>query len=159
MTDEVITPIADSMHSIIGEGTRFRGEFEVRGLLRIDGDFMGKIVTDGKVLVSKNGRADCDIHGSIVVIGGILRGTILASTSVEILSSAIVIGTIVTPRLIVHEDVVFHGACRVTREPALLPEPKTGTDQAQATLDYQPGNGQRATTHVFPEKVPEQVAP
>ncbi len=114
MADEVISHIGDSVHSIISEGSRLKGDFEVKGLLRIDGDFSGSITTDGKVLVSRNGRAACTINGNIVVIGGVFKGTIIAHNSVEILSSAVVIGTILSPRLIVHEHVILHGSCRIT---------------------------------------------
>ena len=48
------------LNSIIGEGTKFKGEFDLDGLLRIDGDFSGIIRSKGKVLV--NGRAECDIY-------------------------------------------------------------------------------------------------
>ena len=46
--------IADAtlLNSIIGEGTRLRGEFGIDGLLRIDGDFCGTIRTTGKILVA-----------------------------------------------------------------------------------------------------------
>ena len=41
------------VNSIVGEGTRFNGELDLNGLLRIDGDFTGTIKTTGKVLVGK----------------------------------------------------------------------------------------------------------
>ncbi|TFG59737.1 MAG: polymer-forming cytoskeletal family protein, partial [Spirochaetales bacterium] len=58
------------INSIVGEGTRFRGELDLDGLLRIDGDYFGSIKTTGKVLVGKNGRAECTIRAGTVVIGG-----------------------------------------------------------------------------------------
>ena len=58
------------VNSIIGEGTRFKGEFDLNGLLRIDGDFSGVIRTRGKVLVGRNGRAECTMHAGTVVVGG-----------------------------------------------------------------------------------------
>jgi cytoskeletal protein CcmA (bactofilin family) len=119
MENEVISYIGDSIHSIISEGTRLSGELHVKGLLRIDGDLLGNISSDGKILVSKNGRAQCTINGNVVVIGGIVQGNIFATKSVEILSSGVVIGNIVTPRLMIHEDVIFHGTCRVA-SPELL---------------------------------------
>ena len=45
------------VNSIIGEGTKFRGDFELNGLLRIDGAFEGKIESEGKVLVGRHGSA------------------------------------------------------------------------------------------------------
>jgi cytoskeletal protein CcmA (bactofilin family) len=102
------------INSIIGEGTRFKGEFDLNGLLRIDGDFTGTIRTKGKVLVGRNGRAECTLHAGTVVIGGVFRGEIFSAEKVIILSTGLVLGNITTPRLIVEEGVIFNGTCRIT---------------------------------------------
>jgi cytoskeletal protein CcmA (bactofilin family) len=108
------------INSIIGEGTRFKGEFDLNGLLRIDGDFTGTIRTKGKVLVGKNGRAECTMNAGTVVVGGVIRGEIISTEKVIILSTGLVLGNITTPRLIIEEGVIFNGSCRVTTptEPA-----------------------------------------
>jgi cytoskeletal protein CcmA (bactofilin family) len=105
------------INSIIGEGTKFKGEFDLSGLLRIDGDFTGIIRTKGKVLVGKNGRAECTLNAGTVVVGGVLRGEIVSSEKVIILSTGLVLGNITTPRLIVEEGVIFNGSCRITTSP------------------------------------------
>jgi cytoskeletal protein CcmA (bactofilin family) len=102
------------INSIIGEGTRFKGEFDLNGLLRIDGDFTGVIRTRGKVLVGQNGRAECTLHAGTVVVGGVVRGEIVSTEKVIILSTGLVLGNISTPRLIVEEGVIFNGSCRIT---------------------------------------------
>ena len=102
------------INSIIGEGTRFKGEFDLNGLLRIDGDFTGVIRTKGKVLVGKNGRAECTLNAGTVVVGGVLRGEIISTEKVIILSTGLVLGNITTPRLIMEEGVIFNGSCRIT---------------------------------------------
>ncbi len=112
---EQLIPNEVTVHSIIGEGTRFRGEFDLKGLLRIDGDFSGVIRTQDKVLISRNGRAECSIYARVVVIGGLVKGDIFAEERVEILSTGVVMGNIETPRLIVQDDVIFHGKCRVIK--------------------------------------------
>jgi cytoskeletal protein CcmA (bactofilin family) len=112
---ELIIPNEITVHSIIGEGTKFRGEFDLKGLLRIDGDFSGVIKTQDKILVSRNGRAECTIYARVVVIGGLVKGDIFASERVEILSTGVVIGNIETPRLIVQDDVILHGKCNVVK--------------------------------------------
>ncbi len=101
------------INSIIGEGTRLSGEFDLNGLLRIDGDFCGTVRTKGKVLVGRNGRAECTVHAGTVVIGGVVRGNIFASERVVILSTGVVLGNIQAPRFIVEEGVVLHGTCKV----------------------------------------------
>lgn len=104
------------INSLVGEGTIFRGELELNGLLRIDGDYSGKITTPDKVLVGKNGRADCEINAGTVVIGGIVKGNVHAAEKVLILSTGMVLGNIFTPRLIVEEGVILHGKCVVSKE-------------------------------------------
>ena len=113
MSDSHITDDA-FINSIIGEGTRFKGEFDLNGLLRIDGDFTGTIRTKGKVLIGKNGRAECTLQAGTVVVGGVIRGEIFSTEKVIILSTGLVIGAITTPRLIIEEGVIFNGSCKVT---------------------------------------------
>jgi cytoskeletal protein CcmA (bactofilin family) len=124
------------VNSIIGEGTRFKGEFDLNGLLRIDGDFSGVIRTRGKVLVGRNGRAECTMHAGTVVVGGVVKGAITSTEKVIVLSTGLVLGDITTPRLIVEEGVVLDGSCRVTA--AELPaaeagRPAAGREPAPAT--------------------------
>jgi len=113
MEDSHIT-INDKLNSMIGPGTRFKGEFELDGLLRIDGDFAGEIRTTGKVVIGSSGRAECKIHAANVIIGGVVRGDIVSTENVIVLSTGMVIGNIITPRLIIEEGVIFNGNCRIT---------------------------------------------
>lgn len=101
------------INSIVGEGTHFKGNVELDGLMRIDGDFTGSIRSLGKIIVGKNGRADCTIHAGTVVIGGVLRGAIYSTEKVIILASAVVIGIVHCPRLIAEEGVLMDGEFRV----------------------------------------------
>jgi cytoskeletal protein CcmA (bactofilin family) len=64
-------PEEQYVNSLIGFGSRFKGDIEIDGLFRIDGDFSGSIKTEGKVLVGTHGRADCTVNARVVVIGGV----------------------------------------------------------------------------------------
>ena len=108
-------PDKSFINSIIGEGTRFKGEFDLNGLLRIDGDFSGTVRTNGKVLVGSNGRAECTIYAGTIVVGGIVKGNIYASEKVIILSTGMMLGNISTPRLIIEEGVIFNGNCKIEK--------------------------------------------
>lgn len=104
------------VNSIVGEGTRFRGDIELDGLLRIDGDFSGTIRSAGKVLVGKNGRAECTIHAGTIVVGGIVKGDLYSTEKVIVLSSGMIIGNIYAPRLIAEEGVVIDGGCVINAQ-------------------------------------------
>lgn len=102
------------INSIVGDGTRFVGDLELNGLLRIDGDFIGNIKTDGKVLIGKNGRAECTITADTVVIGGVVKGDIVSKGKVVILSTGMLIGNVSTPRLISEDGVILNGLCMIS---------------------------------------------
>lgn len=104
------------LNSIIGEGTRFKGEFDLNGLLRIDGDFNGTIRTNGKVLIGSNGRVECTMYAGTVVIGGILRGDVFSTEKVTILSTGMVIGNIQSPRLVIEDGVILNGNCKIVKD-------------------------------------------
>lgn len=106
------------INSIVGEGTHFRGHLELAGLLRIDGDFTGSIRSDGKVLVGRNGRADCTIEAATVVIGGVIRGSVYATEKVIVLATGMVLGNIHCPRLIAEPGVLMDGEFAVRGEAA-----------------------------------------
>ncbi|MDR2588699.1 MAG: polymer-forming cytoskeletal protein [Spirochaetales bacterium] len=117
------------VNSLVGEGSFFRGDIAISGLLRIDGDFSGDIKTPGKVFVGRTGRADCTINAASVVVGGIVRGSITASEKVVILSSAVIIGSITSPRLIAEEGVIFDGVLSIAGSP--LPPSSEDSDNSR----------------------------
>ncbi len=104
------------VNSIIGEGTKLKGEFELNGLLRIDGNFQGRVKTKGKVLVGKNGTAECEIIAGTIVIGGKVKGDIIATEKVTLLSTGQLEGSIKTPRLVIEEGVIFNGTCEIIND-------------------------------------------
>jgi len=130
MSDHFVTD-GSFINSIVGEGTEFRGDLRLNGLLRIDGDFTGSITTDGKILVGKNGRAECTIKAGTVVVGGIVRGNITSNEKVIVLSTGMVIGNISTPRLIVEEGVVLNGNCVISKN-VTFEEDLTGKETTEA---------------------------
>ncbi|MBI9109060.1 MAG: polymer-forming cytoskeletal protein [Spirochaetales bacterium] len=121
------------INSLIGEGTVFKGDLSLNGLLRIDGDFSGTVKTDGKVLIGKNGRAEATVIAGTVVVGGVLKGNINASEKVVILSTGMLIGNITAPRLLVEDGVLLNGSCNIVPkttsrvELESVPEPDIAT--------------------------------
>lgn len=106
------------VNSIIGEGSEFKGEFKINGLLRIDGKFQGTIETDGKVLIGQAGEAITDIKARLIVIGGSVKGNIFASERVIFLSTGRIKGNIITPSLVMEDGVIFEGNCTINKAPS-----------------------------------------
>ena len=137
------------VNSIVGEGTRFNGELDLNGLLRIDGDFTGTITTTGKVLVGKNGRAECTINASTVVIGGAVKGNIYSSERVIVLSSGMILGNIYTPRLIVEEGVILDGEC-------VIDEDYNKDSGGEKKVSHEAGSSESVQTSDSMEKTSEE---
>jgi cytoskeletal protein CcmA (bactofilin family) len=134
-------PEEQFVNSLIGFGSRFKGDIEIDGLFRVDGDFSGSIKTEGKVLVGTHGRADCTVNARVVVIGGVFRGTIYAQEKILILSSAVVIGNLYTPRLVAEEGVLMHCSLVITgrREKS-----RTAVQSRKASVGDRGGDGGEA---------------
>jgi len=115
MTEQLVEQ-GSLINSLVGDGTSFKGDLVLNGLLRIDGDFSGTIRTPGKVLIGKKGRVESTIIAGSVVIGGVVKGNIVATEKVVILSSGLFIGNVTAPRLIIEDGVIMHGICRINKE-------------------------------------------
>lgn len=105
--------------------TEFKGDLRFKGSFRIDGRFKGKIDSESILIIGDNGRVDADVKVGYVIISGEIKGNIQAREKVEIHSSGRVIGTIVTPKLIVEEGAYLEANCQTTdKPPQVVPEKK-----------------------------------
>jgi len=100
-----------SVNTIVGPGAFIDGNVTASGFLRIDGDIDGNIQTQGRVIIGEEARIRGNIRASSVSVGGIVQGDIIAPDYVVILSSGMVIGSVLTKKLRVDDDVILHGFC------------------------------------------------
>ena len=101
------------INSLIGEGAKFTGEFSLSGSLRIDGEFQGKISSEGKVIVGEQGHVQTNIQAKVVIVSGRVNGNIYATETVHLLKTARIYGDIISPNLLVHEGVIFEGRAKI----------------------------------------------
>ncbi len=107
------TSSSQLIDSIISRGSEFKGEFSIVGNVKVDGVFRGRIISDGKVIIGSKGIGICDIIAKEVIIGGEIRGNIIAMNNISVLSSGSLRGNIVTPSLSMEEGVRFNGYCKI----------------------------------------------
>ena len=105
--------IQERVTGIIEKGCRFEGNLSFSGLLRIAGEFSGKIFTSDTLVLSDEAIVDADVYAGVVVISGKFKGTIKASSRVEIKRPAKFEGSIISPSLLVEEGVIFKGETKV----------------------------------------------
>jgi cytoskeletal protein CcmA (bactofilin family) len=101
-------------NSTIGENSYFGGRFLVKGNMRIDGAFEGRVLLVDQLQVGPKARVKTDISATSVVVEGVVIGNISASRRILLLSTARVLGDLKTPELIIQDGVVLEGRCTIS---------------------------------------------
>lgn len=86
-------------NTLISSGTMISGDIAAPGFVRIDGSLKGNLFTEGPVIVGEKARMKSDISGTNITVGGVVKGNIIASERVTILSTGLVLGDIITKRI------------------------------------------------------------
>jgi cytoskeletal protein CcmA (bactofilin family) len=106
--------LGEEADSTIGLQSSFEGSFAMRGALKIDGKFEGKVLVVDQVFIGPRGRVKTDITASSVVVEGILIGNIRASNRVLLLPTSRILGDIKTPELIIQNGTILKGRCTIS---------------------------------------------
>lgn len=99
--------------AIIEEGCKFEGNLSFNGVARIAGVVNGSVFSNDTVIVSEGAIINADINANVIIIAGVVKGNVNASSRVEIIKPARFEGTITAPSLIVEEGVIFHGTTKM----------------------------------------------
>ncbi len=100
-----------SINTLIGPGSFIRGNLNIKGFVRFDGDIDGNLETTGKLIIGDQARIRGNISALSVLIHGIVEGDIVAPEGVRLFSTATVIGDIVSKKILVEEKVFIQGQC------------------------------------------------
>jgi cytoskeletal protein CcmA (bactofilin family) len=111
-----------SINTIIGPGTSVRGDIESGGFTRVDGSIQGNVNARGRVVIGERARMKSHVTGTVVTVGGVVYGNILASEQIIILSTGLVLGDIITRRIQADEGCLIHGRVKVCRNDAAWKE-------------------------------------
>lgn len=105
--------MSNNMAAIIEEGCKLEGNLSFNGVARIAGEVKGTIFSNDTVVVSEAAVVNADIIADIIVISGVVKGNIKATSRVEIVKPARFEGQITTPSLVVEDGVIFHGTTKM----------------------------------------------
>lgn len=109
----------------LGEGVVFKGELTFKRLLRIDGQFEGDLVSDGKLIVGPTGIVKSNVRMREAIIEGRVEGNITVQERLELRCEAEVIGDIKAKVLSVDEGVAIVGHVAVSADNIHRSEPDT----------------------------------
>lgn len=77
--------------------------------LQINGRFEGTLETKGNLSIGEKAQIKATIHGEAITIGGTVNGSVVATSRVELLSTARVTGKVSSPRVVMQEGAVLQG--------------------------------------------------
>lgn len=100
---------------VLGPGLTFKGEVSGEGDLLIAGSFEGEINVTGTVRVAEDAEVEANISAGMIVIAGVVRGNVSASTHVEMMASGTLTGTVRGASLVAAEGASLRGEVWVER--------------------------------------------
>jgi cytoskeletal protein CcmA (bactofilin family) len=131
------------LNTIIGPNSDVVGDVDAAGFTRIDGSLRGNLNVKGRIVIGEKARMKSDVTGTAITIGGVVRGNVIASERLIVLSSALVLGDIITRRIQVDEGSLIHGKVSVC----------TSDDQwNKAIAEYQDTQGVRSALSTLSKK-------
>jgi cytoskeletal protein CcmA (bactofilin family) len=102
-----------SINTIIGPGTNLTGDIEAGGFTRVDGSIRGDVRAKGRVVIGERARMKGNVTGTNITIGGVVIGNVIADGHLIILSTALVIGDIITRRIQADDGCFINGRVAV----------------------------------------------
>jgi cytoskeletal protein CcmA (bactofilin family) len=103
------TNIANDSVTIISEGVKLEGNLNSKGNIRIDGIINGNVRAEGNITIGEHGEITGEVKAQVIVTGGKITGTAVASEKIVLESSSNLKGDLVTKILVVEEGAVFDG--------------------------------------------------
>lgn len=101
--------------SVIGNGCRIKGTLETKGNARIEGIVEGEIISEGELTIGEEATVRANVTAERLKVFGSVTGDISCSERVEAFSGGKIIGNIYSPRVALHDGVVFDGNCRMEK--------------------------------------------
>ena len=109
------------MASHFGRGIHIKGELTSTEDVLVEGILEGKVSVPGHTLtIAKEGRADVNALAKRIVVVGTVKGILVASEMIEILSTAVVSGDVSAPRLMLEEGASVHATLDTKRSDAAI---------------------------------------
>ncbi|MCC6932893.1 MAG: polymer-forming cytoskeletal protein [Deltaproteobacteria bacterium] len=95
----------------IPEGCRIIGNVQLSGLIQIDGEIEGDIVSTGEIIIGETAIINANIATRRIKASGLINGDISAEERLELCRGACVKGNLYSPRIAIQDGVVFGGRC------------------------------------------------
>jgi cytoskeletal protein CcmA (bactofilin family) len=116
--------------TLLGEGTRFVGQFSGRGHFVVCGEVEGDCELEGSLTIAVDGRWNGTIRAENVVIAGQVNGEVQATGQLEVAASARVTGSLTGSSIAIAEGAIIEGGVNVSgnNDPIAFNEKRSETE-------------------------------
>jgi cytoskeletal protein CcmA (bactofilin family) len=104
-------PVSANVSNSIVEGTKITGDITASNDIRIDGELIGNLDCNGRVIIGLQGKVEGKINAQNAIIEGYFSGEIFVKELLSIKEAATVTADIKTDKISIQPGAVFSGNC------------------------------------------------
>lgn len=112
----VSAPRTVAPSSSIDATTQISGKIRCKETLRIDGQMKGEVRCEKTLIIGQAAKVEAAIQADTVIIGGEVKGDIIAKRKVTLESTARVTGDLATPGIVIEEGAKLEGRIVIGEE-------------------------------------------
>ena len=106
-------PTVDSAVSVVARETVWKGEISSENSIHVHGNVEGSLTAREDIWIAEGAEVDATVSAQRVVVAGVLRGQISASTRFEALPSGQIAADVTSPIFVIHEGANINGNFKV----------------------------------------------
>lgn len=103
----------DASTGVIAADSVWSGTLRAQGSLQIHGTVEGDLAATDEIFVAEGAAINARVAARVIVVAGLIEGTVECSGRLEVLASGRVSGDVTTPSLVVHEGATIEGDLRM----------------------------------------------
>lgn len=104
----------EKINTLIGRDVTIEGGLlKASETLRIDGTYIGDIISEGSVCIGETGKVKGNIKTQNILVGGSVEGNITSASETHLATTSTVVGDIFCGNFIVDEGAKFEGRCKM----------------------------------------------
>lgn len=101
------------LNTLIGKGAIIEGNLTLQHSLRIDGKLIGNVKSTDSIIIGKDGEVEGEVEVKNAVIGGKIKGKIVASGKVTLETTSVFNGQLKANKLVIDEGSIFDGTSQM----------------------------------------------
>ncbi len=146
---------AEAPATYIDASSELDGKLRCKETIRIDGGMKGELHCEETVIVSQGARVKANINAESAIIGGEVRGDIVAKRKITLEKTANVTGDLCTPGMVIQEGAKLKGRIVIapdeeSTEETATPAHSTEASRSAAKPARQNGGASRASSPSTP---------